>query len=117
MPPLSPFLPVNCPLVLRHCLRRDSIGTQAFDFARFPGEASVPSRLLPAPSPWRRSTGLLDRGLRKEEALKTPWWWRKHPFPPPRASVSDEFVRHKILDLLGDLYLLSAGLSGPGWSP
>ncbi len=112
-----PFLPVDCPYPTL-----SPTGELPSEPRRptsvFPRGASSPFSLLPAPSPWRRkyrpfSTG----GLRKEEALKTPWWWEKHPFPPAEGFGSPTSLSATRFSTSWVTSIFSAGLSGPGWSP
>lgn len=87
------------------------IGTQAFDFRLSRGSFRsllAPSRTFALAS---EVQALLDRGLAKGGSLE-------NAVVVGETSVSaagglrfpDEFVRHKILDLLGDLYLLGRPL-------
>jgi UDP-3-O-[3-hydroxymyristoyl] N-acetylglucosamine deacetylase len=87
------------------------IGTQAADFRLSPGSFQsllAPSRTFALASEVR---SLLDRGLAKggspENAVVVE---EKSVSAAGGLRFPDEFVRHKMLDLLGDLYLLGRPL-------
>lgn len=87
------------------------IGTQGLDFT--PGEGDFLSEIAPARTFALSSEvkGLLDRGLARGGSLDNALLVEEKSVKAAGGlRFPDEFIRHKILDLLGDLYLLGRPL-------
>ena len=87
------------------------IGTQGADFIQ--GRGNFLSEIAPARTFALASEveGLLDRGLAKGGSLENAILVEDDGIKAKGGlRFADEFVRHKILDLLGDLYLLGRPL-------